>query len=86
MTQSDSLADLLDPVLAIAVAAGREILDVYQSDFAVTTKDDASPLTQADLRAHRAIIAGLYGRRPVTRRSDERAAGNACGLCCSSRC
>lgn len=54
-----TLQALLDPVLAIAIAAGREILEVYESDFAVDTKDDASPLTQADLRAHRAIVAGL---------------------------
>ncbi len=59
-----ALADLLEPVLAIAVAAGREILDVYHSDFAVSTKDDASPLTQADLRAHRTIIAGLAALTP----------------------
>lgn len=54
-----TLNALLDPVLAIAIAAGREILEVYDSDFSVATKDDASPLTQADLRAHRAIVAGL---------------------------
>jgi 3'(2'), 5'-bisphosphate nucleotidase len=58
------LADLLDSVLAIAIAAGKEILDVYQSDFAVSTKDDASPLTQADLRAHRVIIDGLKALTP----------------------
>lgn len=61
---AQTLADLLDPVLAIAIAAGQEILDVYQSDFAVSTKDDASPLTQADLRAHRRIIAGLAELTP----------------------
>lgn len=55
---------LLEPVLAIAVAAGREIIEVYESDFAVATKDDASPLTQADLRAHRVIVAGLAELTP----------------------
>jgi 3'(2'), 5'-bisphosphate nucleotidase len=59
-----TLQALLDPVLAIAIAAGREILEVYESDFAVATKDDASPLTQADLRAHRTIIAGLAALTP----------------------
>ncbi|WEN16297.1 3'(2'),5'-bisphosphate nucleotidase CysQ [Rhodanobacter sp. AS-Z3] len=43
----------------IARAAGAVILDIYHSDFAVQTKDDASPLTAADLAAQQAIMAGL---------------------------
>ncbi len=34
---------------------GVEIMDVYNSDFAVETKDDKSPLTLADKRANRRI-------------------------------
>ena len=63
-TSVTSLAALLEPVLAIAVAAGDVIMEVYDSDFAVSTKDDASPLTQADLRAHRTIIDGLSKLTP----------------------
>ena len=63
-TSVDSLAALLEPVLAIAIAAGDAIMEVYGSDFAVSTKDDASPLTQADLRAHRTIIDGLAKLTP----------------------
>jgi len=63
-TSAAFLAALLEPVLAIAVAAGDAIMEVYQSDFAVSTKDDASPLTQADLRAHRTIIDGLARLTP----------------------
>ncbi|MDP3294328.1 MAG: 3'(2'),5'-bisphosphate nucleotidase CysQ [Nevskia sp.] len=63
-TSADALAALLDPVLAIAIAAGDAIMEVYESDFAVSTKDDASPLTQADLRAHRTIIDGLTRLTP----------------------
>ena len=48
-----------DALIDIAAAAGREILDVYETAFDVQTKDDASPLTQADLRAHRIIVDGL---------------------------
>ncbi len=59
-----NLAALLEPVLAIAIAAGDAIMEVYESDFVVSTKDDASPLTQADLRAHRAIIDGLRKLTP----------------------
>lgn len=34
-------------------------MDVYAQDFAVQIKDDASPLTQADLAANRVIVEGL---------------------------
>ncbi len=56
---------LLDDVLTIAVEAGTKILEVYNSDFAVTHKDDDSPLTQADLAAHRHIVAALAKLSPV---------------------
>jgi 3'(2'), 5'-bisphosphate nucleotidase len=52
-------AALLDAILAIALDAGRAIREVYESDFAVTHKDDDSPLTQADLRAHHLIVDAL---------------------------
>ena len=50
---------LLQAIADLAVAAGRQILRVYQSDFAVQMKDDDSPLTEADLAAQRCIAAGL---------------------------
>ena len=43
----------------IALRAGREILAVYGSDFAVQDKADASPVTEADTRAERVILDGL---------------------------
>jgi 3'(2'), 5'-bisphosphate nucleotidase len=46
-------------VVEAALAAGQAILDVYESDFAVEHKDDRSPLTQADRRAHEIIVAAL---------------------------
>ena len=53
------------PALAeIVDAAGQAILDVYGSDFEVRHKSDQSPLTQADLAAHRVIEAGLAGLHP----------------------
>ena len=55
------LSQLLDVALDLAAEAGRRILDVYQSDFAVTHKDDESPLTQADLASH-ALIAETLGK------------------------
>lgn len=42
-----------------AVAAGVEILEVYESDFAVEHKDDKSPLTMADKRGHLKIMSYL---------------------------
>ena len=52
-------ADYVDAVVALAIKAGQEILSIYATDFDVESKDDASPLTQADLASHRAIVAGL---------------------------
>jgi 3'(2'), 5'-bisphosphate nucleotidase len=46
-------------VAAVAREAGRGILEVYQGAFAVERKDDDSPLTAADLAAHRVIVAAL---------------------------
>ena len=62
------VSEWLEPVIDIARRAGREILDVYGTDFETSTKADDSPLTQADLRAHRLIVSGLaqlQSRLPV---------------------
>ena len=56
---SIDLSRLLDSALAIAQEAGTRILEVYNSDFAVTSKEDESPLTQADLASHRHILEAL---------------------------
>lgn len=62
LTVSQGLADA---VRSIAKKAGDEILDVYRSvDIAATQKKDNSPLTQADLRAHRVIVAALSALTP----------------------
>jgi 3'(2'),5'-bisphosphate nucleotidase len=57
-------AALLDPIADLAVAAGRAILAVYGSDFAVATKADQSPVTEADAEGERIILAGLAGLAP----------------------
>jgi 3'(2'), 5'-bisphosphate nucleotidase len=57
---------LLERVIEIALHAGDEIMEVYESgDFGTTGKSDKSPLTQADLRAHHAIITGLASLTPT---------------------
>jgi 3'(2'),5'-bisphosphate nucleotidase len=52
----------------IALAAGREIMQVYEAGTtggtASTSKDDGSPLTEADLRADRVIRARLEREFP----------------------
>jgi 3'(2'), 5'-bisphosphate nucleotidase len=50
---------LLLEVTALAREAGRAILDVYASSFSVQEKEDRSPLTEADLRSEKLILAGL---------------------------
>ena len=51
---------LLDDVIRLAVNAGHAILEVYGSDdFNVETKADDSPVTAADLAAHKVLQAGL---------------------------
>ena len=65
---SDSTSDL--DALArgcrgIARTAGAAIMRVYAGEFAVERKDDNSPLTAADLAAHRAIVDGLRILTPM---------------------
>ncbi len=55
---------LREGIIAIAHAAAAEILKIYDSDFAVQHKDDKSPLTAADLAAHRCIVARLQALTP----------------------
>lgn len=50
-----SAGQYLPEIKEIAVRAGKAILEIYGQDFEVMTKDDASPLTQADLASHRII-------------------------------
>lgn len=56
--------DLLQGLIGAAIAAGREILDVYASDFAIEVKPDTSPVTEADRRAEGVILARLAELMP----------------------
>ncbi|MCF8465885.1 MAG: 3'(2'),5'-bisphosphate nucleotidase CysQ [Sneathiella sp.] len=46
-------------ITRIAREAGDKILTIYNQDFDVKTKSDASPVTEADVAAERIILAGL---------------------------
>ena len=50
---------LLSALVQLSRTAGDAILEVYARDFDVVTKDDNSPLTQADLASHRVITEAL---------------------------
>jgi 3'(2'), 5'-bisphosphate nucleotidase len=58
----------------LALAAGREIMSVYAEDFATRTKEDATPVTEADEKAERVILAGLAKLDPKTPVISEEAA------------
>jgi 3'(2'), 5'-bisphosphate nucleotidase len=62
---SGAAAQLLAAVTDIARRAGQEILEVYGgAEILTTAKADASPLTVADLRAHRLIEDALQALTP----------------------
>jgi len=51
--------ELLPDLVDISREAGRQIMDVYETDFAVEAKNDNSPLTEADMAAHHVIVDSL---------------------------
>lgn len=57
-------ASLRDGVIGVACDAAAAILKVYGSAFDVAHKDDRSPVTEADLAAHRCIVDGLARLTP----------------------
>lgn len=52
-------AELVEQVRGIADRAGEVILEVYNSPFAVESKNDKSPVTEADRRAETLILDAL---------------------------
>ncbi len=59
-----NLKTMCSQLCDVSIKAGEEILAVYNSDFAVQTKDDKSPLTQADLRSNKVIVDLLTSQYP----------------------
>jgi 3'(2'), 5'-bisphosphate nucleotidase len=59
------VTNLLTAVIAISKAAGQAILTIYEDGaFDTTLKADNSPLTAADLAAHRVIVSSLRHLTP----------------------
>jgi 3'(2'), 5'-bisphosphate nucleotidase len=72
--------ELLARVTEIARRAGAAILEVYASgDPGTESKSDASPLTAADLRSHRLIVAALGALTPGVPVLSEEGAATAYG-------
>jgi 3'(2'), 5'-bisphosphate nucleotidase len=59
----NSRSALMESITAIALEAGDRVMDFYGHE-AVKSKEDNSPLTQADLAAHRIIHARLGQLKP----------------------
>lgn len=57
--QASDQQQLVDALIPLSRAAGRLIMDIYHSDFAVRGKADASPVTEADEKAEAIILEGL---------------------------
>jgi len=58
-----NLAGMVEPIVALARAAGDAILEVYATDFEVQAKADDSPLTQADMAVidnHKPILGIVH--------------------------
>jgi 3'(2'), 5'-bisphosphate nucleotidase len=51
--------DLMELAVRLAAAASVEILAVQRAGFSVQSKEDASPVTLADMRAEKVIVDGL---------------------------
>ncbi|PIE23614.1 MAG: 3'(2'),5'-bisphosphate nucleotidase [Neptuniibacter caesariensis] len=56
--------ELSAPVSTLARKAGAAVMDIYQTDFAIYDKSDNSPLTEADMAAHRVLTEGLQALTP----------------------
>jgi len=61
---SINISDLLQPTIVIAENAAAEILKIYRSDFDYQQKSDNTPLTAADLAAHKLIAESLTNLTP----------------------
>ena len=56
--------DFVEQLLSLAIDAGDAILEIYHTDFEIRSKDDASPVTEADEKAEAIILAGLAALAP----------------------
>lgn len=74
-TGTDGLARWAAAVTDIAARAGDAIMEVYGRDISVSRKEDASPLTEADLAANAVICTALRALTPGIPILSEESAG-----------
>ena len=55
---------MLPKVCAIAKQAGKEILSIYDKEYKVVNKNDNTPVTDADIKAHNYIVKHLSAISP----------------------
>lgn len=74
MVEQD-LKELLSPVIQVAYAAGKVIMEVYEADYEVEEKSDHTPVTEADIAANKVVIEALQELTPhlpiLTEESDK---------------
>ncbi|MEP0940729.1 MAG: 3'(2'),5'-bisphosphate nucleotidase CysQ [Rhizobiaceae bacterium] len=59
MISRTELIQLVQDLLPVVRHAGDAIMEVHRAGFAAEQKSDGSPVTQADLRAEKIVVAGL---------------------------
>lgn len=64
MASSSPDQQLIEALCALALEAGAAAMTVYESDFDVSAKGDASPVTEADRLGEEIILAGLARLAP----------------------
>ncbi len=62
--EDSNTSRLLGDVIETARQAANQIMDIYKTDFAVKNKSDQSPLTAADMAAHKTICNSLSKLTP----------------------
>lgn len=56
--------EYIEKLIEISREAGKAIMDIYNTDFKVATKQDKSPLTEADMISHKIISTSLFKLTP----------------------
>lgn len=78
--------ELLNAVAALVREANALVLSIYEGGFAVNTKADASPVTEADVQAEALITAGLRRLAPdIALVAEEAVAAAGCVPDCGAR-
>ncbi len=57
-------SEYIDDIIKLSIEAGHRIMAVYDTNFGVEHKSDNTPLTEADMAAHHAIVDGLQRLTP----------------------